>query len=219
MASCLRWCAPKEAATCGFVHGVGSFDPLPHAVILWTRVTPPLSLVDKHGPNLQLEVGWELSACPDFSRVVQRGVAVTASARDFTVAVDVTGLEEHTRYFYRFYWADAVSPTGQTQTTAAGPLEEMKLAVVSCANYGFGRFSAYDLATRIDGVDLVVHCGDYIYEYSKGEYPERFQQARHGLRPKGPCRTLDDYRARYACYRRDPDLQRLHQLLPMVAVW
>ena len=31
--------------------------------------------------------------------------------------------------------------------------------------------------------------------------------------------ALADYRARYAQYRRDPDLRRLHQLYPMIAVW
>lgn len=54
--------------------------------------------------------------------------------------------------------------------------------------------------------------------YEKGEDPERWQAARHGLRPKGRCATLADYRARYACYRRDPALQELHRRLPMVAV-
>ena len=30
---------------------------------------------------------------------------------------------------------------------------------------------------------------------------------------------LADYRLRYASYRADPDLQRLHQLFPMVMMW
>ena len=31
--------------------------------------------------------------------------------------------------------------------------------------------------------------------------------------------ALADYRLRYASYRSDPDLQRLHQLFPMIAQW
>lgn len=31
--------------------------------------------------------------------------------------------------------------------------------------------------------------------------------------------TLDDYRLRYASYRTDPDLQRVHQLFPVVHTW
>jgi alkaline phosphatase D len=31
--------------------------------------------------------------------------------------------------------------------------------------------------------------------------------------------AIADYRLRYACYRADPDLQRLHQMAPMVALW
>src|SRR3546814_6459017 len=31
--------------------------------------------------------------------------------------------------------------------------------------------------------------------------------------------SLADYRLRYAAYRADPDLQRLHALFPMIAQW
>ena len=31
--------------------------------------------------------------------------------------------------------------------------------------------------------------------------------------------ALADYRLRYAAYRADPDLQRLHQLFPMIVMW
>eukprot|EP00887_Chlorella_sp_A99_P005400 scaffold1.g5400.t1 len=83
----------------------------------------------------------------------------------------------------------------------------------------------------VDGLDLVVHAGDYIYEYPKGEYPGPRFQARHGLRPKHRCESLDDFRQRYACYRTarrpcpaslfppDPALQKLHQMVPWVATW
>lgn len=56
-------------------------------------------------------------------------------------------------------------------------------------------------------------------QYPKYEYPSKPLLARHGLRPKGWTNTLPEYRERYACYRRDPDLQELHRLVPMVAIW
>lgn len=48
-----------------------------------------------------------------------------------------------------------------------------------------------------------VHLGrrDYCYEYEKGMYPSPRFVARHGLRPKHRCTSLQDYRQRYACYR------------------
>jgi alkaline phosphatase D len=39
------------------------------------------------------------------------------------------------------------------------------------------------------------------------------------LAPATEIVALTDYRLRYATYRADPDLQRLHQVLPMIAVW
>ena len=128
-------------------------------------------------------------------------------------------LQPHTKYYYKFHWQGENSVTGITQTAASGRLEEMKFALVSCANFAFGYFNVYDLATRIDGLELIVHAGDYIYEYEKYNYPDRMMQARHGLRPMNRCSSLEDYRQRYACHRRDPALQELHRKLPMIAVW
>ncbi|KAI7841597.1 hypothetical protein COHA_004767 [Chlorella ohadii] len=142
------------------------------------------------------------------------GTFSTEASRDWTVAVDVEGLRPATKYFYRFSVGKLHSVVGETKTTASGHLEEMTFAQVCCSNWGFGRFHVYDLATRVDGLDFVLHCG-----YGKGYYPECRFQARHGLRPKHQCKTLDDFRQRYACYRTDPDLQELHRRFPWVCVW
>lgn len=61
--------------------------------------------------------------------------------------------------------------------------------------------------------------GDYIYEYSKEYYPERYQLKRHGLRPKTECASLADFRLRHATAKRDLGLQRLHETVPMVCTW
>lgn len=39
------------------------------------------------------------------------------------------------------------------------------------------------------------------------------------LEPAGEIVALADYRLRHACNRLDPDLQRLHQMTPMIALW
>jgi alkaline phosphatase D len=97
-------------------------------------------------------------------------------------------------------------------------IARLRMAVVSCANLQAGWFTAYrHLAARTD-LDLVVHLGDYLYEYAPGEY-----QARDVVvRPHDPPRemvTLADYRRRHAQYKADADLQALHAIAPWVVTW
>jgi alkaline phosphatase D len=94
------------------------------------------------------------------------------------------------------------------------------LGVFSCANIGFGYFNAYRHAAGRDDIDLVVHLGDYIYEYGLGRYPAaRLRIAGRDMQPASELVALQDYRQRYASYRADPDLQQLHARHPMVAIW
>ena len=99
----------------------------------------------------------------------------------------------------------------------------MRLALVSCANLPFGFFNVYARIAARPDLDAVLHLGDYIYEYANNDY---------GNRPEGDGRplgrvpfpdreivTLDDYRARYAQYREDPDLQAAHRQHPFIVVW
>ena len=58
---------------------------------------------------------------------------------------------------------------------------------------------------------LVVHLGDYIYEDGPGIRPDLVR--RHDA---AEPRTLEGYRARYALYKRDPDLQAAHAAAPWV---
>jgi alkaline phosphatase D len=66
-----------------------------------------------------------------------------------------------------------------------------------------------------------VHLGDYIYEYasdaSSGD--DTYGDVRP-YEPTGEIKTLADYRTRHGYYKRtDPDLQRLHSLLPFITIW
>jgi alkaline phosphatase D len=93
-----------EAAGPVFQHGVGSGDPLADRVILWTRVTTT-------GPSA-VDVSWVVARTPAMGNVVARGVTRTGAGRDFTVKVDVSGLEPATTYYYRFEAAGARSAPG-----------------------------------------------------------------------------------------------------------
>ena len=69
-------------------------------------------------------------------------------------------------------------------------------------------------------VDLVLHLGDYIYEYSREGYASSdAKRMGREVNPSNEIISLDDYRKRYATYRSDKDLQLLHKSKPMIVVW
>ncbi|EKO3863728.1 alkaline phosphatase D family protein [Vibrio harveyi] len=200
--------------TGSFEYGVASGDPTQTQVIIWTRVTTAASYVD---------VTWQVSRAEDFSTIEQSGTFATDTSRDFTVKVDVQNLNPSTQYYYRFMVGETTSIVGMTQTLPEGSVDKASMAVVSCANYPAGYFNVYKEILKqhqTESFDVVLHLGDYIYEYGAGGYASE-DASRLGREPsKGTeCITLDDYRKRYAQYRQDQDLQALHAALPMIAVW
>jgi alkaline phosphatase D len=194
-----------------FGHGVASGDPLADAVIIWTRVTPSDTSADA-------QVGWVVASDEAMTNVVASGSVYTDSKRDFTVKVDVTDLSADTVYYYQFAGKDgAVTPVGQTRTLPVGSVDSVKLAVCSCANLPAGYFNVYNEIANSDA-DVVVHLGDYIYEYGANEYPTAASQVRDPD-PLVEVLTLTHYRARYAKYRTDTALQLAHQKKPFICVW
>ncbi|KEO88873.1 alkaline phosphatase [Erythrobacter longus] len=195
----------------GFTHSVASGEPQSASVLLWTRYVA----------GEETTLTWQVSPREDFADIVSEGEVVASATRDFCTKVIAKGLSADTWYFYRFMSPEGtVSPIGRTRTLPEGPTANFRMAVFSCANFGFGYFNAYAHAAEANDVDLAVHLGDYIYEYGGDTYPSENQ--RHPDRrvaPGGEIVALADYRLRYASYRADPDLQRLHQVLPMIAVW
>ena len=193
-----------------FLHGVASGDPLPDSVVLWTRVTTG----DAEHPPDEIDVQWQIARDEAFSSSLRQGVVRTSAARDHTVKVDARGLDSGSTYYYRFRFDSHDSPVGRTRTAPRGTVERLRFAVACCSSYAHGYFHAYRAIARRDDLDAVIHLGDYIYEYGDGEYG--------AVRPYDPPHeilTLDDYRRRFAHYRRDPDLQAVHLQLPMIAIW
>ncbi|MEU7957464.1 alkaline phosphatase D family protein [Micromonospora humida] len=211
---------PAHAADGAFRHGVASGDPLPDGILLWTRVTPVAEALPGSGLGPDVDVRWQVAADPDFATVTAQGVAPTGPARDHTVKVTVTGLAPATTYWYRFGHGDVWSPTGRTMTAPAADaaIDRLRLGVVSCANWEAGHFAAYRrLADRGD-LNLVVHLGDYLYEYGTGEFDAGGTVVRP-VAPEHETLTLADYRVRHALYKTDPGLQALHAALPWVITW
>ena len=196
-----------------FLHGVASGDPLQTQVIIWTRVTPTDS-------SARLEVQWEVAKDVDFKHITATGKVLTTAAQDFTVKVDVTGLAAGQVYFYRFKSASKYSITGQTKTLAT-QVQSVQFAVCSCSNFPAGYFHVYKEMAKQD-VDVVIHLGDYIYEYGMGGYAtEEAVEMGRALADDNNAEIirLDGYRKRYALYRLDPDLQAAHQRHPFIVIW
>ncbi|MBX9797761.1 alkaline phosphatase D family protein [Sphingomonas sp.] len=197
----------------GFTHAVASGEPAADSMLLWTRYVPA------SGDAATIRV--ELSETPDFARIAGGEAQTTGPWRDWTVKITVDGLKPATRYHYRFIAPDgSLSPVGQTRTLPQGPAKRFRAAVFSCSNIAFGYFNAYAHAAARGDFDLAIHLGDYFYEYDAGHYPEpKDAIAARVPEPAGELLALADYRLRYASYRADPDLQRLHQLMPMIVQW
>lgn len=195
----------------GFTHSVASGEPSATSVLLWTRYVA----------EAETALTWQVSESEDFARPVAEGSVAASPSRDWCAKGIATGLAPDRWYFFRFLApGGTASPVGRTRTLPEGPAAQFRLAVFSCSNYGFGWFNAYGHAVEANDADLAVHLGDYIYEYGAGTYPSAGQaHPDRALAPSSEIVALADYRLRYATYRADPDCQRLHQVLPMIAVW
>lgn len=202
-----------------FLHGVASGDPLHNRVILWTRISQDESLNASVIP-----VGYLVATDPEFKHIVATGNTQALAEKDFTVKVDVPLPEPDSTYYYGFEALGYFSPMGRTRTTphpdtAAHEVNRIRLAVCSCSNLGFGYFNAYANIAKRKDISAVLHLGDYIYEHQQGFYCDPIVASQRPLDPKHEIISLDDYRRRYACYRRDVDLQECHRQHPFIVVW
>lgn len=190
-----------------FQHGVASGDPLSDRVILWTRVTPP-------APKASVVVDYVVATDPKLQHVVASGRTKTNIERDYTVKIDADRIQPGTTYYYRFSAEGAVSPIGRTKTLPSGTATRLRMAVVSCSNFAYGYFNVYRrIAERAD-LDLVMHLGDYLYEYGSGQYGNV-----RACEPAHEIVSLADYRERHAQHKRDADSQAMHRQHPLVAIW
>lgn len=203
---------PAYEGAVSFMHGVASGDPLQDRVVIWSRVT-----AEGAGP---VPVRWIVARNRTLSDVVKTGVVDATAARDFTIKVDVTGLRPGAPYFFGFRVGAAESAVGKTRTLPRGRADEARLAVLSCASYAHGYFNAYEALARREDIDLVIHLGDYIYEYGLTGYGGETALALGRVpEPEVELTRLQDYRARHAQYKREPELQAAHAMAPWIVVW
>lgn len=203
-----------------FALGIASGEPWPDGFVLWTRLAVNPLAEDGLGgmPSRNVAVQWEVAEDAGMRKVVARGVERARIETAHSVHVELRGLRPGREYFYRFRTGTHVSPVGRTLTSPA-PHETpaaLAMAFASCAQYEHGYFTAYKRLAE-DHPDLVLHLGDYLYEYKKGSYVIGGGNPRDHAGPETV--TLDTYRQRHAQYKSDADLQEAHAIAPWAVVW
>ena len=202
----LPGCAQASSASLSpFTLGVASGYPHPGGMVLWTRLLG----VDARS----VPVRWEIAADEGMKNIVASGSAAAEPDWAHSVRVEAKGLEPDRWYWYRFMARGAESPVGRTRTAPRldAAVERLRFAFASCQQYEQGYFGAHRHIAA-DAPDLVAFLGDFIYESSWGKEHVR----KHGA---GEPYTLQDYRARYALYKSDPDLQASHAACPWIVTW
>jgi alkaline phosphatase D len=188
-----------------FSLGVASGYPSADGVVLWTRLTG----VDPAPVKLR----WELGADEGMQRILFSGTTTVEPAWAHSAHVEVRGLEPDRWYWYRFQAAGGESPLGRTRTAPrpGAAADRLRFCFGSCQQYEQGYYGAHRQIAA-DAPDLMLFLGDYIYESSWGREHVRSHGAREPY-------LLDEYRARHALYRSDPDLQAAHAACPWLMVW
>ena len=213
-----------------YPQGVASGDPDSSSVLLWTR-RPPVN--GKAAEILALEV----AADPEFRRVVAESKTAISADTDWTYRVLAAGLQPGREYWYRF--TDNHGFGSRVGRTITAPDQRdgrpINFAFVSCQNVQQGACNAYrrmiyedEHRNRKDQLYFVLHLGDFIYELVW--YPEDRPQGMYDRKLRDIVRyksgekhddfhiptTVEDYRAVYAAYLTDPDLQDARARWPFV---
>lgn len=197
-----------------FTLGVASGDPLPSAVVIWTRLAPEPLEKDGGLPDRHIPVNWKVATDEELHNVVKSGAAHARPENAHSIHVDVQGLEPRTEYYYQFRAGQATSPIGQTKTapTPSTSVDEFNFGFTSCQRYVAGHYTSHKHLAEED-LDVVFHLGDYIYEDDGQGTLGR------GHEPPRECQTLADYRIRYAQYKSDPNLKAAHAAFPWIVTW
>jgi alkaline phosphatase D len=199
-----------------FTLGVASGDPTPDGIVLWTRLAPEPADPTALG-NDPVHVGWRVADDESMRRVVKRGVALAPAELAHSVHVEVDGLKPGRDYFYQFDVGEEESSVGHFRTAPLeqAMIQQLRFAFATCQDWPSGYYTAYRDMLRQD-LDLVLHLGDYTYEYAidssnrGGQVPAGFEEE---------CLDLRTYRLRHTLYKLDPDLQAAHAKFPFVVIW
>ena len=182
--------------------GVASGDPDATSVVLWTR------LVGTELPDT-IDVTWELAVDDTFAEPLATGTVTASAAHGHSVHVVV---ELDGPVAYRFHAGGHTSRVGHAAPATAR--SSLKLAAASCQHWETGFYTAHrDLAAWRP--DAVVFLGDFVYEGAAQPVGDDRVRAHDSPEPT----DLTGYRARYALYLSDPDLQAARAACPWFPIW
>ena len=196
-----------------FSLGVASGYPSPDGFVLWTRLAPDPLIPGGGMPESIIPVTIEIARDDQFRKLVVQTKDYASPNWGHSIHAEIMGLEPDRWYWYRFHCKDATSPVGRARTAPLPDANNQRLRFAGCAcqQYEQGYYAAYRHMLN-DDLDLIVHLGDYIYESSWGKDHVRKHEGPEPI-------TLDDYRARFARYKTDPDLQAAHAICPWLLIW
>lgn len=207
--------APLPVREGPFKHGVASGDPGQTSVVLWTAITLP----DAREVEIEMAV-WEDGAPEEPIFLGRQTLPMRAGDLATPMKFLVDQLQPGRAYGYQFRVGDQLSPIGRTRTLPMTGTAPFTIAAFSCSNHPAGFFNAYRDAAERGDVDLVLHLGDYIYEYAADGYAtEDAERLSRVPEPPGEVITEDDYQRRHSQYALDPDIQALKAAAPWIAIW
>lgn len=205
----------ENPAIAPFYHGVASGDPTDSSVIIWTRYTPE----DVNTTN-EFLINWAVFSDVELNNEIVSGDFSTSSERDFTVKIDVQGLNPYTTYYYQFKdEQNRTSLIGRTKTAPNSNVENVRFAGASCSSIYSGYFNAYRRIAERNDIDAVIHIGDYIYDFPDEQELYRIPEDAVLEPINDPGDTLKNWRALHNYYKLDPDLRAAHQQHPWIIMW
>ncbi len=204
---------PLDVGADPFTLGVASGDPDADGAILWTRLAPD-PLAGGGMPDHDVDVAWDVARDPGFAELAASGTTVAHAGHGHSVHLEASLGPGW--WHYRFRVGPWTSPVGRTRAAPpAGDEAEVRFASASCQNYQDGYYTAHaDIAAQ--QLDFVTFLGDYIYEGGPASVDGQVVVRTHGT---AEPTTLAGYRARYALYKSDPQLQAAHASCPWFVTW
>ena len=220
-----------------FPQSVASGDPRSSSVVLWTRVldghTAANRTVTLHLSTTGTIADVGTTAALGGANVWTGGALTAQSAHDGVVKVKVGSLAADTTYYYQFTYNGQRSPIGRTKTApAAGSTRTVKYAAINCNDFVGRYFNVLrQLAEREqNSIDFVLNLGDYVYE-TTGDPSFQTTLPDRAMVFSNPAEAIDlgsgnyaaqsvgNYRDLYKTIRQDVQLQRVHELFPMISIW
>lgn len=200
-----------------FTLGVASGDPTPQGIVLWTRLAPEPANPTALGEH-SIPVGWRVAEDDCMRRVVARGVAWAPAELAHSVHVELDNLRPGRDYFYQFDVRHEESAIGHFRTAPGAHelVREIRFAFATCQDWPSGFYTAYRDMLQND-LDVVVHLGDYTYEYAINGMTRRGIPAPAGF--EAETVDLRTYRLRHTLYKLDADLQAVHAKFPFAIIW